>query len=88
MIGQLIELSAFGRSLLCCQHLKGYVGLVVDVTTGHSHDFGTTQYWIEWVGLTYEDAYPQRWQQPTRFIPALTNGTWNRRDFKLVKKNK
>ncbi|MAG24919.1 hypothetical protein CMI47_05000 [Candidatus Pacearchaeota archaeon] len=83
MIGQLVELSAFGRKLLCCQHLKGYVGLVVDVTNS-DEDHGGTQYWIEWVGMTPEDAYPQRWRGANH--PSLTNGTWNRRDFKLVKK--
>ena len=82
MIGQLVELSAFGRKLLCCQHLKGYVGLVVDVTNNHSHDYGATQYWIEWVGMDPEDAYPQRWRGAGL---SLTNGTWNRRDFKLAK---
>jgi hypothetical protein len=75
MIGQLIELSAFGRTLKCCQHLKEHVGLVVDYC-GES-------YWIEWVGMDPEDAYPQRWRGRHSF--ALTNGTWNRRDIRLVK---
>ena len=83
MIGQLVELSAVGQKLLCCQHLKGHVGLVVD--THKEYDDGYTQkYWIEWVGMDPEEAYPVSRSGGI----ALANGTWNRRDFKLVKINK
>jgi len=73
MIGQLIELSAVGRKLLCCQHLKGHVGLVVD--------YCGEKYWIEWIGIDPEEAYGVRRSGGI----ALANGTWNRRDFKLAK---
>ena len=86
MIGQLIELSSFGRKLKCCQHLKGHVGLVVDVTSKcELLTDPATQYWIEWIGIPDDEAYPL---QAGKVGIALANGTWNRRDFKLVKKNK
>ena len=87
MIGQLVELSAVGRKLKCCVHLIDHVGLIVDVTPEGDWDHrDSTKYWIEWVGMDPEKAYPERWQRPHGL--SLTNGTWNRRDFKLVKINK
>ena len=86
VIGQLVELSAVGRKLKCCVHLIGHVGLIVDVSPEDDCNHTGTKFWIEWVGMDYEKAYPQRWQRPHGY--ALTNGTWNRRDFKLVKINK
>ena len=84
MIGQLVELSAVGRKLKCCSHLKGHVGLVVDVHRetmpelyGHR-----TKYWIDWIGIDPEEAYPLRRNGGI----ALANGSWNRRDIRLVKK--
>ena len=80
MIGHLVELSAVGRKLKCCQHLKGYVGLVVD--TCKEYDDGYRQkYWIDWVGITPEEAYGYVQGNRTR----VHNGTWNRRDFKKIK---
>lgn len=79
MIGQLVELSSYGRTLKCCAHLLGRVGLVVDEEwTAEKKTF-----WVEWVGLTDDEAYPRR------FLNGgfhLANGFWNRRDLKIIKK--
>ena len=85
MIGQLVELSTVGRGLKCCGHLIGCVGLVVDEHSEYRHSNGYSQkYWIEWIGIDPEEAYPLRRNGGI----ALANGTWNRRDIRLVKKNK
>ena len=80
MIGLLVELSAYGKTLECCKHLQGKVGLIVDVEL-KSH--GKKTYWIDWVGMTKDEAYPRR-----TYVGGLhlANGYWNRRDFKVVKK--
>jgi len=85
MIGQLVELSAVGRKLKCCAHLKGHVGLVVDDHGEYREAYGySRKYWIDWIGIDPEEAYPLRRNGGI----GLANGTWNRRDIRLVKKNK
>ena len=88
MIGELVELSAHGRKLKCCRHLRERVGLVVAVDCTWE---GKTIYWIDWIGMTAEEAYPRRvlTSSHARGIElALANGMWSRRDIRLVKKNK
>jgi|TARA_R100001129_G_scaffold173812_1_gene145676 hypothetical protein len=81
MIGQLVTLSASGKKLKCCQHLKGRIGLVVDIDRGlPAYAQDTDKYWIDWIGLSVDEAYPAR-----KWGYGLANGMWGRRDFKKVK---
>ena len=81
MIGQLVTLSASGKKLKCCQHLRGRIGLVVDISKGlPAYAEDTDRYWIDWVGLSADEAYPAR-----KWGRGLADGMWRRRDFKKVK---
>ena len=81
MIGSLVELSASGKKLKCCQHLRGRIGLIVAIDRGlGAYAQDTDKYWIDWIGMSKDDAYTAR-----RYGYGLTNGLWHRRDFKKVK---
>ena len=81
MVGELVRLSAAGQKLKCCEHLRDRIGLVVDVCIeGRGQPDQCHKYWIRWIGLTADEAYPAR-----RCGHGLANGMWNRRDFKKVK---
>tara|TARA_R110000824_G_scaffold46748_5_gene133961 strand:- start:1008 stop:1253 length:246 start_codon:yes stop_codon:yes gene_type:complete len=81
MIGELVRLSASGQKLKCARHLRGLIGLVVDIDRGlPAYAEDNDRYWIDWIGLTADKAYPARiWSR------GLANGMWSRRDFKKVK---
>ena len=82
MIGKLVELSASAKKLKCCRHLVGHVGLIVDMHHELRADMSQYQkYWIDWVGIDRDDAYPLS----SSGRPRLSNGTWNRRDLKIIK---